>query len=105
MCAFLLFWWCLFVSLMVAYPVYRVNWLRAKARHDRWDKELKLVKNEMSWVVLWFQHQRLVWEGRAESSHMVDKPGHRIYAFKQVDLWQRMENRARTQFLGKMVVN
>jgi len=90
---------------MVAYQVYRVNWLRAKARCDRWGEELKLVTHEMSWVVLWFQHQRLVWEERAENSNRAGKPGHRIYAFKQVDLWQRLESRTRRQFLGKMVVN
>lgn len=90
---------------MVVCAVYRVNWLRAKARRDRWDEELKLVKHEMSWVVLWFQHQRLVWEGRAVNSGRAGKPGHRIYAFKQVDLWRRLENRARKEFLGKMVVN
>jgi hypothetical protein len=86
-------------------PVYRVNWLRAKARRDRWDEELKLVKHEMSWVVLWFQHQRLVWEGRATKSDRTDKPGHRVYALKQVDLWQRLENRAKREFWGKMVMN
>jgi hypothetical protein len=27
--------------------VYRVNWLHAKARADRWAEELKIVKKEM----------------------------------------------------------
>ena len=79
--------------------------MRAKARRDRWDEELKLVKHEMSWVVLWFKHQKLVWEKRAEKSNGADKPGHRIYALKQVDLWHRLENHARREFLEKMVVN
>jgi hypothetical protein len=104
-CACLPFVFCSFISLMVACPVYRVNWLRAKARRDRWDEELKLVKHEMSWVVLWFQHQRVVWEGRVDNSNIADKPGHRMYALKQVDLWHRLESRARRRFLGKMVVD
>jgi hypothetical protein len=70
---------------------------------DRWDEELKLVKHEMSWAVLWFQHHRRVWEGQAEKSDEAGQSGHRIYALKQVDLWQRLEGHARRQFLGKMV--
>jgi hypothetical protein len=103
-CMHLSFFFCCF-CFEVTCLVYRVNWLRAKARRDRWDEELKLVKHEMGWVVLWFQHQRLVWEGRAETSNRGNKLGHRIYALKQVDLWYRLENRARREFLGKMVAD
>lgn len=88
---------------VMSFIVYRVNWLRAKARHDRWDEELKLVKNEMGWVVRWFQHQKHVWEGRVEKSRMNVQKGHEIYACKQVDLWNQFERRARRQFQGKMV--
>lgn len=83
--------------------VYRVNWLRAKARYDRWDEELKLVKNEMNWVVWWFEHRRLVWEERSKKSVTLNQPGHRVYACKQIDLWQWFENHARRKFVGKMV--
>ncbi|KAG2130738.1 hypothetical protein DEU56DRAFT_757809 [Suillus clintonianus] len=31
---------------------YRVNWLKAKARWQRWEEELRLVQHEMGWTVL-----------------------------------------------------
>jgi len=36
-----------------ALQVYRVNWLRAKARMDRWQEEVTLVQNETRWMHLW----------------------------------------------------
>ncbi|KAG1859409.1 hypothetical protein C8R48DRAFT_673951 [Suillus tomentosus] len=53
---------------------YRVNWLKAKARYDRWSEELKL----------WFQKQESEWRARADESI---KNGHRAYAEKQASMW------------------
>jgi hypothetical protein len=39
------------------YLVYRVNWLKAKARWNRWEEELSLVQHEMGWTIGWFKHQ------------------------------------------------
>ena len=44
--------------------VYRVNFLRAKARFDRWDEELKTVRHEMKWCVLYFRKQKKTWMSR-----------------------------------------
>jgi hypothetical protein len=41
--------------------VYCVNWLRAKAHVDRWLEEATLVKHEMQWTIMWFQHQVNLW--------------------------------------------
>ncbi|KAG1906569.1 uncharacterized protein F5891DRAFT_901580, partial [Suillus fuscotomentosus] len=56
------------------------NWLKAKARYDRWSEELKLVQHEMCWTVWWFQKQESEWRARADESI---KNGHRAYAEKQ----------------------
>ena len=40
----------------------RVHWLRMKARYDRWNEEVTILKNEMKWIVLWFGTQRRTWE-------------------------------------------
>ncbi|KAK7678352.1 hypothetical protein QCA50_018701 [Cerrena zonata] len=37
--------------------LYRVNWLRAKCRKDRWDEELELIKSELHWTKLYYQHK------------------------------------------------
>jgi hypothetical protein len=45
--------------------VYRVHWLKAKARSDRWAEEQVLLSNEMDWVVIFLQTQARVWRDRA----------------------------------------
>ena len=60
--------------------VYRVNWLRAKARYDRWGEEIKTLKDEMIWTLLFFNFQRKEWEKRAT---MTKQGGHKAYALRQ----------------------
>ncbi|KAG1743586.1 uncharacterized protein EDB91DRAFT_1080989 [Suillus paluster] len=40
---------------------YRVNWLKAKARWQRWEEELCLVQHEMGWTLSWFKHEQEEW--------------------------------------------
>ena len=56
--------------------VYRVNWLRAKARVDQWQEELILVKHEMQWTILWFQYQANLWRERSEREDVILPIGH-----------------------------
>src|SRR5882672_3577248 len=67
--------------------VYRVNWLRAKARMDRWQEEVTLVQNETWWMHLWLDYHRNIWEGRAKESEQDGLKGHACYAWKQVWMW------------------
>ncbi|KAF9232933.1 hypothetical protein BU15DRAFT_67025 [Melanogaster broomeanus] len=53
---------------VLAFAVYKINWLKAKARYCRWKDELELVRHEMYWVVKWFQGQELEWKRRARES-------------------------------------
>lgn len=72
-------------------PVYRVNWLRAKARRDRWAEELELTRSEMTWTGLFYQHCRKVWEARAEKERSENsKLG--FYALKQAKNWGLLES-------------
>ncbi len=74
--------------------VYRVNWLRAKARHDRWVEEISMLKSEMGWTINYFDHEKKVWGKRAEQSG--GKEGHVAYALKQSVMWDRFGQDART---------
>jgi hypothetical protein len=56
----------------------------------------------MLFVVLWFKHEKEIWERRLDRSDLAGDLGHRIYAQKQVDLWRRFEQEARRTFYGKM---
>jgi hypothetical protein len=82
--------------------VYRVNWLRAKARFNRWDEEDRMVRSEMRWTILYFLHQQEVWKKRAEKSIECDKRGHRAYALKQADMWGKFAAEGKTKFDGFM---
>ena len=80
------------------YLVYRVNWLRAKARVDRWLEELTLVKHEMQWTILWFQYQANLWKEHSKRED-VDLPiGHKAYAAKQNKLWSAFQRKASERF-------
>ncbi|KAI6034671.1 hypothetical protein BKA83DRAFT_4461027 [Pisolithus microcarpus] len=59
---------------------YHINWLKARARRDRWREEVSLVRHEMLWTTLWFQYQKEIWETQALQS---TEPGKEAYASKQ----------------------
>ncbi|KAI5999465.1 hypothetical protein EDC04DRAFT_2584286, partial [Pisolithus marmoratus] len=61
--------------------VYQINWLKARARRDRWKEEVSLVRHEMLWTGLWFKHHKNIWEKRALQS---TEPGKGTYANKQI---------------------
>ena len=82
--------------------VYRVNWLRAKAQMDRWQEELKLVENEMTWMGLWFDYHRKIWDRRGNESKQQGLKGHACYAWKQVWMWEMMAREAR-EFFSKVI--
>ena len=77
--------------------VYRVNWLRARARAERWNEEKVIVQQEMSWVVRTFGYMREVWEARAKNVGG-DKPGHKAYAIREAERWERWAETARAEF-------
>ena len=72
-----------------------MNWLRAKARHQRWKEEVTILENEMVWIKLWFEHQIGVWEARHRRS---TSSGHRVFAAKQVWVWKKFLSDARQSF-------
>lgn len=80
--------------------VYRVNWLRAKARYNRWVKEEELIRHEMLWTVLYHRHEGKSWEGHADSS---SEEGKKAYAHQKVLLWASLEREASIAFKGLMV--
>jgi hypothetical protein len=82
--------------------VYRVNWLRAKARFNRWDEELTIVRNEMVWIVEFFRHQKAKWEERAEKGKEQGKHGHAAYASKVAVMWQNFMDEGKHAFAEKL---
>ncbi|KAG1887759.1 hypothetical protein F4604DRAFT_1570502, partial [Suillus subluteus] len=80
---------------------YRVNWLKAKARWNRWEEELSLVQHEMGWTVSWFKSQEEKWQLRW---HQATKPGHQPYAHKQVLVWKAFAAEAEEKFKDKLLI-
>jgi hypothetical protein len=82
------------------FGVYRVNWLRAKARYTRWEEEHNLVRNEMQWTIKYFQHRERQWEQRrsAIANDASGAAGLRCYAAKQAGLWRRFKEKATATF-------
>ena len=82
--------------------VYRVHWLKAKARMDRANEELILVKDEMRWTVASFRHHSLKWQERLNNSLMLSRLGHAAYASRQKWMWDEFTLRAMDAF-GQVV--
>lgn len=78
--------------------VFRVNWLRAKARVDRWVEEEQLVKHEMEWTTIWFRNQAELWKERSERNDPNLPPGHKSYAAKQHKLWSAFQSKSSERF-------
>ncbi|KAI6009268.1 hypothetical protein EDC04DRAFT_2610636 [Pisolithus marmoratus] len=79
---------------------YRINWLKVRARRDRWKEEVSLVRHEMLWTGLWFEYHKKMWEQRALQS---TEPGKEAYAKKQMGLWSDFASKARLRFHGKQM--
>ena len=73
--------------------VYRVNWLRAKCRRDRWAEELTLVRSEMEWTRLFHTHRIKLWESRAIVAAS-DSPSLQYYAHRQAWTWTLLRTQA-----------
>jgi hypothetical protein len=71
--------------------VYRVSWLRAKARYLRWEEEVRLIKLEMTWTVKWFRHQEERWNMRLDANGGGGRDeGLNCYCNKQIVLWKAL---------------
>ncbi|KAG2110454.1 hypothetical protein BD769DRAFT_1365156, partial [Suillus cothurnatus] len=77
--------------------VYRVNWLKAKARWSRWQEELSLVRHEMGWTISWFKHHKKEWDRRGNQAI---RPGDQAYAYQQVLMWGRFVDDTEKTFNG-----
>jgi hypothetical protein len=83
------------------FTVFRVNWIRARSRQDRWTEELSMTTHEMLWVTLWFQHRAEIWRDWATSQSDVFNlvsPALKAYAYKQADNWDRLKEIAEQTF-------
>lgn len=74
--------------------VYRVNWLRAKARRDRWKEEKDLVKAEMGWVINYFEYRQSRWEALIPHGGY----GGACYAKRQAAMWAEFALDAKARF-------
>jgi hypothetical protein len=85
------------VKLMIINTVYRVNWLRARARAKRWSEEKEIVVKEMEWVAGTFKHMGRLWKRRGEQMGN-EKPGHKAYAAREAERWDGWAGTANTEF-------
>ena len=77
--------------------VYRVNWLRAKARYDRWSEEHVLIPNEMNWTRLFFLKKAKEWAGLRDMK--LDQPGHVCFSEEQISMRKELAFQATKEFI------
>jgi len=59
------------------------------------------VRSEMKWTILFFVHEKEVWEKRAEESRELG--GHKAYALRQAAMWGNFAKEGRKKFKGWIV--
>ncbi|KAF8239120.1 hypothetical protein L208DRAFT_994141, partial [Tricholoma matsutake] len=69
------------------YLVYRVHWLQANAKHDRWSEKLSITSHEMAWIPHYFLHRMEVWVNCLETQTLL---GAVAYTKCQAVNWRRM---------------
>lgn len=83
------------------YPVQRVNWLRQRAKTDRWDEQYELVQEEMKQTVRSFEWKVRMWQTLSVGTVT---NGQRAYARRQAHVWQSLADEARREFARCTVV-
>lgn len=78
---------------MLSLSVYRVNWLRAKCRRDRWAEELVLATSELEWTKLYHQNRARAWRERARLAGS-ENDVLRFYALRQAKTWELLQSQA-----------
>ncbi|KAJ7506191.1 hypothetical protein B0H11DRAFT_2220108 [Mycena galericulata] len=74
----------------------RVEWSRAKARKNRWEEEVVLLREEMRRVLRYLEWQAGVWDARAEVAATREDlsaatvQGMTAYGSKQADMYRRL---------------
>ncbi|KAJ2920505.1 hypothetical protein H1R20_g16590, partial [Candolleomyces eurysporus] len=63
--------------------LYRISWLRAKARKNRWEEECKLLESEIGWAANFFKFKADQWEMLSAT----DNAGKQAYALAQKAIW------------------
>ncbi|EPS92469.1 hypothetical protein FOMPIDRAFT_16264, partial [Fomitopsis schrenkii] len=74
--------------------LHRVNWLRQKARTDRWEEQYVIVQEEMKQTVRSFEWKASQWDRLLGHGG----PGHESYARRQGAMWRGMAAEARAEF-------
>ncbi|KAI0089034.1 hypothetical protein BDY19DRAFT_890450 [Irpex rosettiformis] len=74
---------------------YRITWLRAKQRRDRWDEEVQQCAADMLMTQNWFTFQMHKWEEKAEEGVAVNEVGKQCFANRQVHMWAKFLERSK----------
>ncbi|KAG9221999.1 hypothetical protein CCMSSC00406_0009207 [Pleurotus cornucopiae] len=72
---------------------YQINYLRAKARHDRWEEEMMLLKKEVTWTLAWFTYQADWWKVKGESDERQLSTGQQAFCRKMTAKWRDFRRR------------
>lgn len=75
--------------------MYRINWLRARAKKMRWEEEATLILKEMEWTVAFFENTAEKWKSFAVSTG----GGASCYAFRKSDMFSGIAAKARKLFV------
>ena len=83
----------LFLQLYItpkSYIVYRIMWLRAKQRQDRWFEEVHQCAADLFMARMWFETHVELWREKTTKAKLLNKPGHESFANRQANDFAQM---------------
>ena len=72
------------------WQVYRMHWLRVKARKDRWNEETILLESETGWVCAFFTSKADEWNVVKKEAMEKGDCGLDCYAAQQNDMYTKL---------------
>ena len=70
------------------FAVYRIAWLRAKQRQDRWHEEIQQCAADLLMAKNWFKYQQNMWLQKAENAKQSNDNGCACYAYRKANMWR-----------------
>lgn len=80
----------------------RVEWLKARARAQRWEEEVRLLREEMRRTLATFTWQASWWDDKAlyENGDCVLTEGLKAYAFEHADMFRALQVMFKTRWVA-----
>ncbi|QRV88425.1 hypothetical protein RhiJN_16443 [Ceratobasidium sp. AG-Ba] len=81
----------------------KVEWFRGKARYERWEEEVEILKREMASVLFSFDSEANKWKELRNTMEASFDNGYSLFCSQQIAFWGTQRNNAFVMFRGYLI--